>query len=139
PRDRTENGRRRAVARAAPALRNRYGNRDRSSHRHGGIIGGIIGAVVNAVLAARNSAARLPERIAPSMVAGKPVFVQSPASRRLRQAVCAPGRRLSCAGVAAKVARRSRTICHGGKTAAASLGSLAACATSVQIVRTNCS
>ena len=56
------------------------------------IIGGIFGAVINGVLAARSSAARLPERIAPSMVAGKPVSVQSPASKRLRQRVCAPGR-----------------------------------------------
>ncbi len=52
------------------------------------------------------------------MVAGKPVSVQSPASTRLRQAVAAPGRFKSCAGVAAKVARRSRTICHGGKRSA---------------------
>ena len=34
-----------------------------------------------------NSAARLPERIAPSMVAGRPVSVQSPASTRLRHAL----------------------------------------------------
>ena len=76
------------------------------------------------------SAARLPERIAPSMVAGKPVFVQSPASTRLRHAVAAPGRLASCAGVAAKVARRSRTICHGGSAA----GKPVTLATSLQIV-----
>ena len=63
------------------------------------------------------SAARLPERIAPSMVAGRPVSVQSPASTRLRHWVAAPGRMASCAGVAAKVARRSRTICQGGSAA----------------------
>ena len=51
------------------------------------------------------------------MVAGKPVSVQSPARTRLRHAVAAPGRLASCAGVAAKVARRSRTICHGGSSA----------------------
>src|SRR5580693_10123454 len=62
----------------------------------------------------RISAARCPERIAPSMVAGSPVSVQSPARMRLRQRVFAPGRLASCAGVAAKVARRSRTICQGG-------------------------
>src|SRR5215813_5067824 len=60
------------------------------------------------------SAARLPDRIAPSIVAGKPVFVQSPASRKFLQAVVAAGRLAFCPGVAAKVARRSRTICHGG-------------------------
>ena len=37
------------------------------------------------------SAARLPDRIAPSMVAGRPVSVQSPARTRLRHAVAAPG------------------------------------------------
>src|SRR5215467_611927 len=63
------------------------------------------------------SAARCPDRMALSIVAGKPVFVQSPASMRLFQAVRAPGRRASCSGVAAKVARRSRTICHGGSSA----------------------
>ena len=38
--------------------------------------------------------------------------VQSPARNRLRQRVRAAGRRASCAGVAAKVARRSLTICQ---------------------------
>ena len=37
------------------------------------------------------SAARLPERIAPSMVAGRPVSVQSPARTRLRHAVARAG------------------------------------------------
>src|SRR5207245_2895357 len=49
------------------------------------------------------SAARLPERIAPSMVAGRPVAVQSPASARLCHRVAAPGRLAFCSGVAAKV------------------------------------
>ena len=62
------------------------------------------------------AAAQLPDRIAPSMVAGRPVSVQSPASSRLRHFVAAPGRFASCAGEAANVARRSRTICHGGRT-----------------------
>ena len=44
-------------------------------------------------------------------------LVQSPASTRLRHAVSAPGRFASCSGVAAKVARRSRTICQGGSAA----------------------
>ena len=77
-----------------------------------------------------SSAARLPERIAPSMVAGKPVSVQSPASARLRHAVCALGRFKSCSGVAAKVARRSRTICQGGSSS----GNPVTLATSAQIV-----
>ena len=51
------------------------------------------------------AAAVSPERSAPSMVAGSPVWVQSPARNRLRQWVLGPGRRASCAGVAAKVAR----------------------------------
>ncbi len=62
------------------------------------------------------SAARLPERTALSIVAGRPVAVQSPARTRLRHAVTAAGRRAFCAGVAAKVARRSRTSCHGGSS-----------------------
>ena len=76
------------------------------------------------------SAARLPERIAPSMVAGRPVSVQSPAKTRLRHLVTAPGRMASWAGVAAKVARRSRTICHGGSAA----GNPVRLATSLQIL-----
>ena len=48
------------------------------------------------------------------MVAGKPVLVQSPASQRFLHAVVAAGRLAFSPGVAAKVARRSRTICHGG-------------------------
>ena len=58
-----------------------------------------------------------PERIAPSMVAGRPVAVQSPARARLRQRVRAAGRLAFCSGVAAKVARRSLTICQGGSSA----------------------
>jgi len=38
------------------------------------------------------SAARVPERTALSIVAGRPVSVQSPASARLRHAVLTPGR-----------------------------------------------
>src|SRR5580700_6159397 len=64
--------------------------------------------------ASAKSAARKPERSAPSMVAGRPVSVQSPARMRLRQAVRAPGRLRACSGVAAKVARRSFRICQGG-------------------------
>ena len=63
-----------------------------------------------------SAAARSPERIAPSIVAGRPVAVQSPARKRLRQRVSAPGRRCCCAGVAAKVARFSFTICQGGSS-----------------------
>src|ERR1700746_4005972 len=55
------------------------------------------------------SAARLPDRMAPSMVAGKPVMVQSPASQRLRHAVVAAGRFAFWGGGPAKVWRGSRT------------------------------
>lgn len=55
-----------------------------------------------------------PERTAPSIVAGNPVCVQSPASARLVHCVFAGGRLASSSGVAAKVARVSRTICHAG-------------------------
>ena len=48
------------------------------------------------------------------MVAGKPVAVQSPASARFGQRVRAAGRRRSCSGVAAKVARFSFTTRQGG-------------------------
>ena len=51
------------------------------------------------------------------MVAGKPVAVQSPARTRFVHAVFGRGRLAFCSGVAAKVARRSRTICHGGSGA----------------------
>src|SRR6478672_13935456 len=64
------------------------------------------------------SSARLPDRTALSSVAGNPVAVQSPARTRLSQRVRAPGRLAFSSGVAAKVARRSRTICHGGSSAA---------------------
>src|SRR6185312_7232319 len=59
-------------------------------------------------------AALCPDRTAPSMVAGSPVAVQSPASSRLPHFVRAAGRLASCSGKAAKVARRSLTICHAG-------------------------
>ena len=64
------------------------------------------------------SAARLPDRTALSNVAGNPVAVQSPARTRLFHCVRAPGRLAFSSGVATKVARRSRTICHGGSSAA---------------------
>ena len=69
------------------------------------------------------------------MVAGKPVFVQSPASNTLVNRVFGPGLSASCSGVAAKVARRSRTICQGGS----SPGRPVAAATSLQIVRASAS
>ena len=51
------------------------------------------------------------------MVAGRPVSVQSPARNRLRQrGLGAGGRLASWAGVAAKVARFSLTICQGGRS-----------------------
>ena len=64
------------------------------------------------------SAARLPDRTALSNVAGNPVAVQSPARTRLSHCVRAAGRLAFSSGVATKVARRSRTICHGGSSAA---------------------
>ena len=60
------------------------------------------------------SAAVRPDLMAPSIVPGNPVAVQSPASTRLASAVRGPGRSRSCAAVAAKVARRSFTTRHGG-------------------------
>ena len=67
-------------------------------------------------MARTRSAARFPDRTDPSMVAGNPVSVQSPARNRFFRAVEAPGRRAFCSGVASKVARRSRTICQGGSS-----------------------
>src|SRR6185437_8942789 len=64
--------------------------------------------------ASAKSAALWPDRTAPSIVAGRPVAVQSPARNRLGQAVFAGARLASCSGVAANVARRSFTICHSG-------------------------
>src|ERR1700742_4372484 len=61
-----------------------------------------------------NRAALWPERTAPSMVAGGPVSLQAPARTRLFQRVSPLGRFAACAGVAAKVARRSLTICQDG-------------------------
>ena len=61
-------------------------------------------------------AAARPERTALSMVAGKPVSVQSPARTRLRHLVRAGARRRSASGVWAKVARRSLTIRIGGRS-----------------------
>src|SRR5216684_3749567 len=62
------------------------------------------------------SAARSPDRTDPSMVAGNPVAVQSPARNRFLNAVTGPGRSAFCSGVASNVARRSRTICQGGNS-----------------------
>ena len=59
--------------------------------------------------ARRMLAAVRPDLIAPSIVAGNPVLVQSPARTRLGSFVRAAGRRRSCAAVAAKVARFSFT------------------------------
>ena len=73
------------------------------------------GCVVHQSLPIMAAAAR-PERMAPSMVAGSPVWVQSPANTRLRHAVAAPGRKAFCSGVAANVARRSLTIRNGGSS-----------------------
>jgi len=60
------------------------------------------------------SAAFLPDRTAPSIVAGRPVSVQSPARTRFRQGVRAGGRRRVCSGVWANVARFSLTTRKGG-------------------------
>ena len=67
-------------------------------------------------MARTRSAARFPDRTEPSMVAGNPVSVQSPARNRFLKAVLAPGRSAFCSGVASNVARRSRTICQGGSS-----------------------
>ncbi len=77
------------------------------------------------------SAARRPDLIAPSMVAGKRVAVQSPASARLASGVRVPGRRRSCSAVAAKVARfslitRNAGIACGNVSAARTSGQTAA-------------
>src|SRR5262249_57303664 len=61
--------------------------------------------------ATRASAARAaakPLRPAPSMVAGRPVAVQSPARYRPRTGVIGPGRSASAAGSEANVASASR-------------------------------
>ena len=55
-------------------------------------------------------AAISPERMAPSMVAGSPVWVQSPARMILRMGPRGPGRRASWAGVAAKVEFRTQDL-----------------------------
>src|SRR5216684_6042497 len=67
-------------------------------------------------MARTRSAARFPERTDPSIVAGNPVSVQSPARNRFLQLVDGPGRSAFCSGVASNVARRSRTICQGGNS-----------------------
>src|SRR4029077_10406268 len=70
--------------------------------------------LVQCVVHRASAAAASPERSAPSIVAGSPVSIQSPARNRLVQDVRAEGRIKSCAGVAAKVARFSLTIRQGG-------------------------
>src|SRR6476646_5506356 len=72
--------------------------------------------------------ASFPDRIAPSMVAGRPVAVQSPARKRFRQRVHDCGLLAFSFGSAAKVARRSLMMCQGGKT----LGKLVSITTSFQ-------
>src|SRR4029077_4286904 len=70
--------------------------------------------LVQCVVHRASAAAVSPERSAPSIVAGSPVSVQSPARNRFAQRVRHGGRRASCAGVAAKVARFSLTMRPGG-------------------------
>ena len=72
--------------------------------------------------------ASFPDRIAPSMVAGRPVAVQSPARKRFRQRVHDCGLLAFSLGSAAKVARRSLMMCQGGKT----LGKFVSITTSFQ-------
>ena len=110
PRARTPNGRRAAGASSSAcvarvdAARSSVSSRSRSSCM----------PVMRS--SPTSSAARLPERIAPSMVAGRPVVGPVAGQHQIAPArSAAPGRLASCAGVAAKVARRSRTICHGGR------------------------
>src|SRR6201986_122818 len=79
-----------------------------------------------AARASANSAALWPDLTAPSMVAGRPVAVQSPARNRLDHWVFAGARLAACSGVAAKVARRSFTICHSG-IGAVMLNAVATC------------
>ena len=80
-----------------------------------------------AAVATARDAASQPDRTAPSMVAGRPVWTQSPARKTLLHRVREGGRLASCAGVAAKVARFSLTIRHGGRAGRQSgqLGDLA--------------
>ena len=87
-------------------------------------------------MAARRAAAAavLPERMAPSMVAGSPVSVQSPASSRLPPSAVAFGRSGRLPGLCRKVARRSLTIRAGGRFAGGAAPSRrSAAATSCQI------
>ena len=58
-------------------------------------------------------AAAIPDQTAPSSVAGKPVFVQSPARNMLANPIIVAGRRATCSGVCSKVARFSLMILHG--------------------------
>src|SRR5262249_25200855 len=51
-------------------------------------------------VASKTSAAARPDLMAPSIVAGNPVAVQSPASARFTRSVRGPGRNFSCAAVA---------------------------------------
>ena len=132
PRARTPNGRRRAAGRAWRGSRLRSPVRALARPRHRA-----------AYRQRRGSSMRRPARSARQgrprgcrsgsrlrCVAGRPVAVQSPARKRLRHSVSAAGRNAFCSGVAANVARRSRTICQGGSVS----GSPATAATSLQIV-----
>src|SRR5262249_32743649 len=64
-----------------------------------------------AVVAAASAcaAAQRPETTALSIVAGRPVWIQSPASATFASGVAVPGRARSAAGVSDSVACRSRT------------------------------
>src|SRR2546422_742326 len=67
-------------------------------------------------------AARYPLRTAPSIVAGQPERVQSPARNRLFTAVDAAGRFTSVSGAAEKVARTSLITCAFSSLAARAWG-----------------
>ena len=127
---RTPNGRPAAGSRAAPASptrcssparRHRRAQRLLIAGRHFAQTSSVRWTAVSsrsglAAWRATRSAARSPDRTDPSMVAGNPVSVQSPARNRFFQAVTGPGRSAFCSGVASNVARRSRTICQGGNS-----------------------
>src|SRR5439155_20527064 len=63
-------------------------------------------------------AAAKPLRTAPSMVAGRPVSVQSPARNRPLMGVAVPGRKVSASGSEAKAASGSRITTERGTAAA---------------------
>ena len=67
------------------------------------------GRVRDAAAESARSAAARPEITALSIVAGRPVWIQSPARKRFASGVSTPGRTASAAGVSESVACRSRT------------------------------